>query len=948
MQPPLPFLLVVVVVVVVIAFVPPATATAHANLPQPPRPVPQHYLIELSLPPLAQSANLPSRHEPEVQAQAAVAISDQQSQFLAYSASKAIPIFERSRFSLLFNGFSVKIPSATPQILSQLAAAPMVQNISPLMYYERPHNPHNSTTNLVVSAIHQPHDALSQLPPLLSQTHSQTGVSILHSQNVTGSQTKIGIIDTGIDYTHPAFGSCRRVRDLGHCRVQYGYDFVGNSLTQDPDTVSPAKGRKSGALAHADDSYSDMIIAAPAIGDDPMDCAGHGTHVAGIAAGNYPPRLIGVAPSSIIGAYKVFGCHGGATSDAIIQALERAHHDGMDVVNLSIGGGSSWSGFPEARAAAALANTGVIVVAAQGNEGTEGLLMTSSPGVAPNIISVAATENTYYLGGKLSLTTAPQKSMYWAGSVNPPHSAPGLWKTPYLMAYEPLSMCDETGLLLRTKATYAQKVVMVQRGICAVAKKAKNVHMLGALGMILWNTDPDLLKFSLNLDESIIPVVGVSGKDGIFILKQIRKSSGTAKVVFDGPLRPFENPTAGNVAEFSSWGPGEIISDRLVVVASLTKLTSIGPSLEIKPNIAAPGALMFSSFLTSKGSYAVLSGTSMASPYIAGTTALLLSHPRRFNRLHLKPLLESSSTLSSASAPHKGSGLVNVSSAASSMALLSPTLLHLSDRVSPHRPYTTNITITSTSSTLIRYTVSHTASPALSAAKEPWILPPLQNTSYHAAIEIPSSITLHPNSSQTVHVSIILPPSRTPWYYSGVIVFAPVNSTASSLHTTYLGLSTPMHNLPIFPTNGTSPSLVQPSRNTTIPFIHIASAAAAAPKLPPISMNLTSAEWYISLNFLRPVYAASIYLIPTMPRFAFGEDAGRPVLLDRLRFVGRDSSKRHHMIGWDGMNTVVGGVYTLQVRVSLLPPVVGARAHKPQAWNSPLLKVQSRADPFEF
>lgn len=107
-----------------------------------------------------------------------------------------------------------------------------------------------------------------------------TGVRDTHEKlNVWGEGVKVGIIDTGTDYHHPALGGCFGKEG---CKVRYGYDVVG-------------------------DYYNSTV--APQPDNDPMDCAGHGTHVAGIIAAYDPDSpLRGVAPNVTIGSYRVFGC----------------------------------------------------------------------------------------------------------------------------------------------------------------------------------------------------------------------------------------------------------------------------------------------------------------------------------------------------------------------------------------------------------------------------------------------------------------------------------------------------------------------------------------------------------------------------------------------------------------------------------------------------------------
>ncbi|RKP27264.1 peptidase S8/S53 domain-containing protein, partial [Syncephalis pseudoplumigaleata] len=124
--------------------------------------------------------------------------------------------------------------------------------------------------------------------------HVATGVSSLHAEGHYGGGIMIGVIDSGVDYTHPALGGCFGTG----CKVAYGYDFVGDnydgSNTPQPD-------------------------------DDPKEeCTGanrkHGTMVAGIIAAK-TKSLVGVAPDAVLGAYRVTGCNNKASAPIVAAAM---------------------------------------------------------------------------------------------------------------------------------------------------------------------------------------------------------------------------------------------------------------------------------------------------------------------------------------------------------------------------------------------------------------------------------------------------------------------------------------------------------------------------------------------------------------------------------------------------------------------------------------------------
>jgi subtilisin family serine protease len=191
-----------------------------------------------------------------------------------------------------------------------------------------------------------------------------TQVDKLHAEGITGKGVKIGVVDSGIDYKHPALGGC-----FGPgCLVSYGYDFYGNGDDNDPRNPDP----------------------------DPYDtCNGHGTHVAGIIAAQPNPHgLIGVAPGVSIGAYRITGCAMFVNEDLLVAGINKAFEDGSDIITVSSGIASPWSESAVAVTMQRIVEKGVICLAATSNNGNHGLFTVQSPATGHGVSAVAAVNNT--------------------------------------------------------------------------------------------------------------------------------------------------------------------------------------------------------------------------------------------------------------------------------------------------------------------------------------------------------------------------------------------------------------------------------------------------------------------------------------------------------------------------------------------------------------------------
>ncbi|KXN74649.1 subtilisin-like protein [Conidiobolus coronatus NRRL 28638] len=699
-------------------------------------------------------------------------------EFVKTLAFRKIPWLPRRQFCVLFNGMSFH---ANATDVARMAELNVVKAIWPMVSKRLPQYSLGDG-----SQASDPHE-----------NHRLTGVwEVQNKLGFDGTGVKIGIIDTGIDYLHPYLGGC-----FGpNCRVKYGKDLVGDDYDGSSKKPSPD--------------------------NDPRDtCGGHGTHVAGIIGAN-GPQFKGVAPNVTFGAYRVFGCGPNARveSDVIIEAMEMAFVDKMDVINLSLGGGSAWSEYPDSVVANRLVQKGLIVVAAAGNDGDKGMWEISSPSIGPGVISSASFDSEKYMARAFSLSTLPASKIDY--TISPYGPKFDVINATIVPAYDSaMEGCNPF-----PEPLHPNQVVLTKRGGCKFDVKAKNALNAGAAGLIIINNIPGTFTPLLqNHNETKIAVAGVSQTAGNVFLSQLdllavapvpSSSSSSApptlpKVDVNPVLKPpkvrtvylstpkfFTNPNGGKISGFSSWGPG--------------------PELEIKPDLGAPGGLIFSTYPVDLGMYATLSGTSMATPYMAGVAALYLQSKGRRSPEDVKialqnscqPSIEKNSTLAT-SVTRQGAGLINALTAVTSYTTIIPSRIVLNSSYADLpadkflnednvKPYFTQITVKNHSPTqTLEYVLDHLGAISVSAYKDGSMYPvPRQNTSEQAVVNyIPSNnFILRPNSEAVVKVAIT-PPFRLPldeyWFFSGFLRATSNQTNQIPLHVPFLGVQGNYSMLPI-------------------------------------------------------------------------------------------------------------------------------------------------------
>lgn len=408
--------------------------------------------------------------------------------------------------------------------------------------------------------------------------HGATGVDKLHAAGILGQGVKVGVVDSGIWYDHPALGG-----GFGPgFKVAGGWDFVG-----DVDTIS--SGKKPDA--------------------DPNDTPtmGHGTHVAGIVAA-VSDNFVGVAPNCTLYAYKVTGRYDGSDLSTMIDAWLRAYDDGMDVITTSLSGNSGWSDNAIGVITSRIAKAGVIMTFSAGNVGDNGPFAGGLDAGAPDdVLAVASVQAAVSPASRYRLTITHDgvSNTTIAGYTPADQEFPPEVKDWPVVAlgFDPANPSEACEPYPADTRDLTGAVALVRRGGCNFTVKQKNLQALGAKYVFVYNDDRPIIAPGTTDPGSLLAMI--TAEAGHAILKVLQAGANvTADFSHPGNMVGLPDKSAGNTPNFfSSWA------------ATF--------DMHLKPDCAAPGGNIFSTWPENK--YMVESGTSMATPYIAGIAALYIS-----------------------------------------------------------------------------------------------------------------------------------------------------------------------------------------------------------------------------------------------------------------------------------------------------------------------------------
>ncbi|WP_192929719.1 S8 family serine peptidase [Alkaliphilus serpentinus] len=479
-------------------------------------------------------------------------------------------------FKTTFNGFSGMVKVEDIKAIEKL---PNVKKVYLSNEYERP-----------------------EIEPSMNTSNDMIGALPTWDLSYKGEGTVIAIIDTGIDPRH---------RDMV---LSEGTE---PKLTQEDVEGLNLLGRYFTEKVPYGYNYYDLNNEILDLGPDPSM---HGMHVAGTAGANGDPDnggIKGVAPESQLLAMKVFSndpIYGTTFSDIYLVAIDEAVRLGADVLNMSLGSTASFY-IPDSAEDIAITNAtnnGIVCSVSAGNSATitDGWTETNygypwrenpdigvvgAPSLNKDTISVASIENTHQQSKYLVYEidgVEHNVPMAVAGNINPAEALPGLQEFVDGGSGHPTELTNVAG-----------KVALIVRGGLTppFVEKIQNAQAAGAIGVIIRNHEnggEGLVNMQTPADQSI-PAVFIGHQGGLALMGLEEKL-----LTFSNDTMLAPNPAGNTMSDFTSWG--------------------VTPSLELKPEITAPGGQIYSTLQDDE--YGTMSGTSMAAPHVAGGSALVLEY----------------------------------------------------------------------------------------------------------------------------------------------------------------------------------------------------------------------------------------------------------------------------------------------------------------------------------
>ncbi|ASN04118.1 cell wall-binding repeat-containing protein [Virgibacillus necropolis] len=506
-------------------------------------------------------------------------------------SSKGVDISYNYDYAVSFNGFSGEVEFGN---IEKIEAVPNVKEVYLANEYNRPIVEPNMDTS---------HEYI--------QSHKTWA-----DAEIKGEGMVVAVIDTGVDPSHRDFVlSDSTEEDLTKKEVK---TIIGEG---------EVKGKYYTEKVPFGYNYYDQNDTILDLGPAASE---HGMHVAGTVAANGDPQnggIKGVAPEAQVLGMKVFSNDPNfpsTWSDVYLAAIDDAIALGADVLNMSLGSTASFyeANSPEDLAITRAVENGIVSAISAGNSGHIGygwdnpfyqnpdIGVVGAPGLNPDSISVAASGNTAYLyqhnisvgdfeatgygvDDWTELAASQELEVVSLSQLKGVEEVPG-------------TSCKVCGTPEEFESVDVEgKVVLVKRGTLAFIDKTNNAADAGAVGIIVY--DHGTSQFYEDQGGWAIPFTMIHAEDGAALEDAIAAGASTLDI---SKINSKESPEMGRMTAFTSWGTT--------------------PSLELKPEITAPGGNIYSTL--NDDQYGVMSGTSMAAPHVAGGSALVQQYLQKDDR----------------------------------------------------------------------------------------------------------------------------------------------------------------------------------------------------------------------------------------------------------------------------------------------------------------------------
>ncbi|PET53620.1 hypothetical protein CN514_18830 [Bacillus sp. AFS001701] len=476
-----------------------------------------------------------------------------------------------------FNGVALEVPANKIKEIMKSSVVQAIYSNSSIMA-----EPPSPEAEMTPSSTPQGQGMAAEL--------SYLHINELHKEGYTGKGVKVAVIDTGVDYNHPDIKAA----------FKGGYDFIDNDSdpmeTTYQDYINYKKANPKTTLKAADFETE------------------HGTHVSGTIIGqgknNSPYATNGIAPDAELYVYRVLGPGGSGSDDTVMAGIDQAVADGVNIMNLSLGTNYNDPLYPTSIAINNAVLSGVTAVVAAGNAG-DSMYTLGSPGNAPLALTVGASdvpEVIPTMKGHLDTLNLDMHALAKGWTDDFSKLTGQTLKIVNVPNYGAANDYKNINLPAKTW------IALVQRGNNqSINDKILQAKLKGAAAILIWNNNPaeGYMPFYMGEGQDFIPSFNLTNADGLALKQKITDGNSQFSFTDLSSLTTLGD----NLAAFSSRGPSRVTYD-------------------IKPEITAPGVNVLSTvpgFIHTPDNpsdystaYERMSGTSMATPNVAGIAALLL------------------------------------------------------------------------------------------------------------------------------------------------------------------------------------------------------------------------------------------------------------------------------------------------------------------------------------